>query len=106
MREKCKQIAKCNSKSTVYLIECNPYWKQYTGSSKNKLNYSVNNHEFTYRKFKNKKQVPKEALKQKVFHENVCSDRHNGVQDWVITSIEQADDEQFLRQRRLFWHIN
>ena len=52
------------------------------------------------RKFKNKKQVPKETLKQKIFHEHFCSDEYNGIQDWVITLIEQVDDE---RQRELFW---
>ena len=57
----------------------------------------------THRKFKNKKQVPKEALKQKIFHEHFCSDDHNGIQDWVIALIEQVDDEKFLRQRELFW---
>ena len=25
------------------------------------------------------------------------------IQDWVITLIEQVDDEKFLRQRELFW---
>ena len=44
-----------------------------------------------------------EALKQKVFHEHFCLDDHNGIQDWVITLIEQVDDEKFLRQRELFW---
>ena len=28
---------------------------------------------------------------------------HNGVQDWLITLIEQVDDEKFLRQRKFFW---
>ena len=42
-------------------------------------------------------------LKQKLFHEHFCSDDHNGIQDWVITLIEQVDDEKFLRQRELFW---
>ena len=52
---------------------------------------------------KTKKQVPKEALKQKVFHEHFCSGGHNGIQDWIIALIEQVDDEKFLRQRELFW---
>ena len=92
-----------NSKKTVYLIECNQCWKQYTGSSKTKFRYRANNYKSTHRKFKNKKQVPKEAVKQKLFHEHFCSDDHNGIQDWVITLIEQVDNEKFLRQRELFW---
>ena len=77
-----------NSKNTVYLIECNQCWKQYTGSSKTKFRYRANNYKSTHRKFKNKKQVEKGALKQKTFHEHFCSDGHNGIQDWIITLIE------------------
>ena len=50
-----------------------------------------------------KNKFPKEALKQKVFHEHFCSDDHNGIQGWIITLIEQVDDEKFLRQREFFW---
>ena len=35
------------------------------------------------RKFMNKDAVPKQALKQKHSHERYCSDRHNGIEDWV-----------------------
>ena len=92
-----------NSKNTVYLIECNQSWKQYTVSSTTKFRYRANNYESTHRKFKNKKQVPKGALKQKIFHEQFCSDDHNGIQDWEITLIEQVHDKKFLRLRKLFW---
>ena len=65
--------------------------------------YRANNYKSTHHKFKNKKQVPKEALKQKVFRKHFCSDGHNGIQDWIITLIEQVDDKKFHRQRELFW---
>ena len=52
---------------------------------------------------KDQKQVPKEALKQKIVHEHFCSDHQNGIQDWVITLIEQIDEEKFLSQSELFW---
>ena len=71
----------CNSKNTVYLTECNSCWKQYTGSPKTNFRYSINNHKSTHREFKNKQQIPKEALKQKVFHDYFRSDDHNGMQD-------------------------
>ena len=58
----------CNSKNAVYLIEYNQCWKQYTGSSKIKFRYRANNYKSTHDKFKNKKQVLKVALKQKIFH--------------------------------------
>ena len=51
----------------------------------------ANNYQSTQRKFVSKKAVPKQALKQKRFHEHYCSDRHNGVQDWAITLIDSAE---------------
>ena len=65
---------------TVYLIECNQCWKQYTGSPKTTFYYRANNYKSAHRKFKNKKQVPKEALKQKLLHKHFCSNDHNGIQ--------------------------
>ena len=65
--------------------------------------YRANDYKSTHRKFKNKKQVPKETFKQKIFHEHFSSDDHNGIQNWVITLIEQVDNEKFLRQKDLFW---
>ena len=73
------QALNCDSKNTWYLIECNQCWKQCTGSSKTEFRYRANNYKSFHHKFKNKKQVPKEALKQKVLHEHFCSDDHNGI---------------------------
>ena len=55
------------------------------------------------RKFMNKEAVPKQALKRNRFHEHYhyCSDRHNGIEDWVITLIDIADKE--LRMKKLYW---
>ena len=39
----------------------------------------------------NKETVPKQAPEQKLFHEHYCSDRHNGIEDWIITLIDSAD---------------
>ena len=51
----------------------------------------------------NKEAVPKHALKQKRFHEHYCSDRHNGIKDWVITMIDSADTLKELRRKELNW---
>ena len=51
----------------------------------------------------NKEAVPKQALKQKRFHEHYCSDRHNGIEDWVITLIDSADTLKELRKKELYW---
>ena len=65
--------------------------------------YKANNYKSTHRKFKNKKQVAKETLKQKTFLEHFCADDHNGIQDWVTALIEQVYDKKFLGQREHFW---
>ena len=57
----------------------------------------TNNRKSTHRKFKNQKQVSKEALKQKIFYKHFCSYSHNGIQVWVITLIEQLDAEESIR---------
>ena len=81
----------CMSKMAVYLIECEICGEQYTGSTKTKFRSRANNHKSMQRKFVNKEAVPKQALKQKRFHEYYCSDRHNGIEDWVMTLIDSAD---------------
>ena len=57
----------------------------------------------TRRKFVNQEAVPKEALKQKRFHEHYCSDRHNGIEDWLIALIDSADTLKDLRRKELYW---
>ena len=69
----------CNSQMAFYLIECKICGEQYTGSAKTKFSSRANNYKSTQRKFMNKEAVPKQALKEKRFHEHYCSDGHNGI---------------------------
>ena len=87
----------------VYLIECEICGEQYTGSTKTKFRSRANNYKSTQRKFVNKEAVPKQALKLKRSHEHYCSDRHNGVQDWVITLIDSANTLKELGKEELYW---
>ena len=75
----------------VYLIECKICGEEYTGSTKTMLGSWENDYKSTQRKFMNKEAVQKQALKQKRCHEYYCSDRHNGIEDWVITLIDSGD---------------
>ena len=75
----------------VYFIECEICGEQYTGSTKTKFRSRANNYKSTQRKFVNKEAVPKQALKQKRFHEHYCSERHHGIQDWAVALIDSAD---------------
>ena len=83
----------------VYLTECNICCEQDTGSTKTKFRSRANNYKGTQRKFMNKETVPKQALKQKRIHEHYCSDRHNDIEDWVITLIDSADTLKELRRK-------
>ena len=68
------------------MVECEICGEQYPGSTKRKFRSRANNYKkSTQRKFVNKEAVPKQTLKQKRFHEHYCSDRHNGIEAWVIT---------------------
>ena len=75
----------------VSLRECEIYGEQYTRSTKTKFRSKANNYKTTQRKLVNKEAVPKQALKQKLFHEHYCSNRHNGIEDWVISLTDSAD---------------
>ena len=48
-----------------------------------------------------KEAVPKQDLKQKRFHKHYCSDRHVGLEDWVIILIDSADTLKELRRKEL-----
>ena len=93
----------CNSKMAVYLIECELCGEQYTGSTKTKFRSRENNYKSTQRKFVNKEAVPKQALIQKRFQEHYCSDRHNSIEDWVVTLIDSADTLKTLKRKELYW---
>ena len=93
----------CNSKMAVYWIECEICREQYTGSTKTKFRSRANNYKSKQRKFVKKEAVPKQTLKQKRFHEHYCSDRHNGIEDWVINLIGRGDTLKKLRRKELHW---
>ena len=76
--------------------------EQYTGSAKSKFRSRANKNKSTQRKFVSKEAVSKQALKQKHFHEHYCSDKHNGIEDWVITLIDSANTLTELRRKELY----
>ena len=92
-----------NSKMAVYLIECKVCGEQYTGSAKTKFRSRANNYKSTQQKFVSKEVALKQTLKQKRFYEHYCSDRHSGIEDWIITLIDSADTLKDLRKKELHW---
>ena len=87
----------------VYWIECKICGEQYTGSTKTKFRSRANNLKSTQQKFMNKEAVLKQALKKKRVHEHYCSDRHNSIEDWVVTLIDSADTLKELRRKEFYW---
>ena len=85
------------------MIECKICGEQCTWSTKTNFRSRANNYKSTQRKFMNKETVSKQPLKQKHFHENYCSDRHNAIKDWVITLIHGADTlKELMRKYKVF----
>ena len=80
----------CSSKMAVYLIESEICGEQYTGSTKKSLDLGQGTIRGVRRECLNKDAVPQQTLKQKRF-ERYFSDRHNGIEDWVITLIGSSD---------------
>ena len=72
-------------------------------AQKKKFRSRPNNYKSTQRMLLKKDVVRKEILKQKRFHKHYYSDRHNGIQDWVITLIDSADTLTELRKKELYW---
>ena len=92
----------CSSKNVVYLIECKVCSKQYVGSTITKFRYRANNYKSIFRKFEKGEKVSKQALNQTNFHEHFLAEQHSGIEDWVITIIDEASDESLLRKKELF----
>ena len=84
------------------MIECEICGEEYTGSTNTKFRSRANKYKNTQRKFVNKEVVPKQGLKQKRFHEHYCSERHNSIQDWVITLIDSTGTLKELRRKELY----
>ena len=61
---------------------------------KAKFGSGAKSYKIKRRKIVNKEAVPKQALKQKRCHEHCCSDRHNGIEDWVINLIDSVTHEK------------
>ena len=87
----------------VYLTDCQICGEKYTDSTKTKFRPLASDYKSTQRKFVNKEEVPKQALKQNRFPEHYCSDRHSSIEDWVITLIDCADTLKELRRKELCW---
>ena len=85
----------------MYIIECRTCKKPYIGSTTTKFRYRANNYKSIFRKFENKKVVPKQALNQRNFHSHYCSEDHSGIDEWLIAIIDSDNDETSLKKKRI-----
>ena len=102
----------CNSNHVIYLFECKQcqYRFPYVGSTKTKFRYRINNYKSTHRKFRKKYVekdlaivIKKSKLKQKLFHEQYCSQVHQEIENWSVTLTDQVEDLDLLRKKDLYW---
>ena len=97
-----------NSNHVIYLFQCKQcqYRFPYVGSTKTKFRYRINNYKSTHRKFR-KKYVKKDLAivikKSELFHEHYCSEGHQGIENWSVTLIDQVEDLDSLRKKKLYW---
>ena len=89
----------------AYLIECEICGEQYTGSTKIKFRSRANKMKYkrTQKKVFEQRGSSKASLKAKCFHKHYCSDRHNDIEDWVITLIDSADTLKEFRRKEMYW---
>ena len=97
----------CNSAYVVYLIQCKICNKQNCGSTLNKFRIRLNNYKTKFKKYQegmcNGTLDKGSIVQQASFHKHFCQENHNGISDWSIKLIDQADDERSLRIKESFW---
>ena len=91
----------CNSKMSIYLIECQVYGQQCIGSTKTKFWSRTNHYKSMHRKFMSKKGVPKQALKTKKILDHYFKDIHTSIEACVITLLDREDTVKELRKKEL-----
>ena len=64
-----------------YLIKYRVCGEQYTGSTKTKFRSGTKNYKGIHRTFMSKKEVPKQSLKQKRFHEHYWMKSQSSIKD-------------------------
>ena len=97
----------CNSEYVVYLIQCKICKKQNCGSTLTKFRIRLNNYKTKFKKFReafcNQTLDKGPVIQQASFHHHFCEEGHNGISDWSVKLIDQADDEKSLRIKESFW---
>ena len=84
-----KRLLDCNSNHAIYLFECKQcqYFFPYVVSTKTKFRYGINNYKSTQDLAI---VIKKSELKQTLFHEHYCSERHQGIENWSVILINQV----------------
>ena len=70
-------------------------------STVTKFRAGANNYKSTHRNFRKEQILSNQARNQKIFHEHYLQNNHNGICDWEITLIDNAETAKSLRQKRI-----
>ena len=94
------------------MFECKQcqYRFPYLGSTKAKIRYRINNYKSTHREFRKKcveKDVTivikKSELKEKLSHEHYCSEGNQGIENCIVTLVDQVEDLDSQRKKEMYW---
>ena len=87
----------CDEKCVIYLLTCKVCSKQYVGQTTDKFRFRWNNYKANHRKARKN-----EPHFQTYFHHHFVQERHNGLEDIIITFIDKADGSDPTK-RESFW---
>ena len=72
-----------------------------------KCRYRINNYKTKFRNYRDKfltgTLAKGQIIQQASLHNHFCQAGHNGISDWSLKIIDQAEDEASLRRRESFW---
>lgn len=78
----------------------------YVGGTKYNFKCRINNSKSTHRMLRKKYfekdlaiVIKESELKQKLFHEDFCSEGHQGIENWNVILVEQLEDLDSLRKK-------
>lgn len=86
----------CDSQFVIYLLECKKFGIQYVGSCVTKFRLRLNNYLSSSKRF-----LAGKSVAQAPFPAHFAQDDHDGEKDWVITLIDQGNDEKSVRKKKV-----
>ena len=91
-------VLNCNSQKFVYLLKV-----EYVGKLLMLVRQKQNSEQDLIIIKAHTGPIKKRKVSQQPFHEHYGQHRHNGIDDWQFTLIEQCETHKQLKERETFW---